>query len=605
MSKLRVAKVILPIALDKEFDYFIPENIKVYKGARVLIDFNRKKRVGIVTGQRPVSKIANLKPILELLDEIEVLGDEHIQFGNHLCKKYPYNLGEFLFMMLPSNLKNPKKLSHDADQPTGRLLEKENKHRVQSQPLFIKGDIFNQRYQLWREHIRVALKGGSVLICFPQIAYLEAARLQIERDFKGKVCVIHSSMSEKDILNAWKRSRNNCIILGTRVSIFYYPQDLNLIIVDEESSPYYFQEEKPFHNLTDVAFMLSKLKMADLILSGDFPSLSVYKLIKDEKVSLIDKDSHHKNIKVVEEQKHKTRHFLSPILTELLRKNIEDNERAVIIYNRKGFGAILACNACGHIYRCQHCSTFLKLSSDKQQAICPYCRSHRPLPKVCEKCNSGYLVSRGMGIERLGAVLRRMFPEAKIDNWAKRSKDSQIILATSGILSVLYGGQVFDRGFVLGIDSMLSRLDYEATFEAFTYLSRLALLFKKDLFVFTQNSNHYLFKAMGGEYQQFYDEELALRKELELPPYGVLAKITLREKDENRLFKHASQLYNKLCKKGFDVFGPLKEKPFKLRDKYRYTIIVKSKKDSNLREEIKEQIKGLRSTHLKVAAEIR
>lgn len=605
MSKLAVAKVILPIALDREFDYSIPENYTVHKGNRVLVDFNRKKRVGIVVGKREGSKIVKLKPLLDILDTSTVLSQEHIKFGQSLCEKYPYTLGEFLFMMLPSYFKKPRKFTSLTKEDSSMAKEKKHKPKVEGMPIFVKGDAFADRYQVWKEYIQKALRGGSVLICFPQISYLKAAKSYIEKDFEEKVCVIHSTMGEKTVFDSWKRSRQSSIILGTRVAAFYYPQDLNLIIVDEESSPYYLQEEKPFHHLRDVAFMLSKLKGSDFILSGDFPSLEAYKLIKDKRVSLIEVNKKQANIKVINESTHRKGQALSPLLAELLRKSVEDKKRAVVIYNRKGFGAIIACNVCGYIYKCQHCSTFLKLSADGKAGICPYCNHQSNLPPLCTKCKNGYIVSRGLGIERIGLFIKRIFPEVKISNWNKKDQDSAIVLATSGILSVLYGGEVFDRGFVLGIDSALSRLDYEATFNAFTYISRLSLLFKESLFVFTHNIDHYLFRAIKQSWQEFYEEELALRKELNLPPYGTLAKITMREKNENRLLKHANQLYNKLSKQGFDVYGPLKEKPFKLRDKYRYTVIAKSKKDTALREAINQDIKGLRSSYLKVAALIR
>ncbi len=50
MPKLKVAKVILRIAKDLEFDYLIPEGVCVKKGMRVLVEFGKTKRIGIVVG---------------------------------------------------------------------------------------------------------------------------------------------------------------------------------------------------------------------------------------------------------------------------------------------------------------------------------------------------------------------------------------------------------------------------------------------------------------------------------------------------------------------------------------------------------------------------
>lgn len=603
----KIAKVILPIAVEREFDYSIPSGIKISRGARVLVDFGGRKKIGIAAAFADKSKIVNLKPIQAVLDTTPFLNSEHIKFARVLTKMYPYSLGEFLFMFLPAYLKKLRKSDLTELKNKEILLKKtgvKSGREKSHQHFFIKGSSFPERYRFWKETAARELKQGSVLICFPQIAYLEEARKIIEKDFPDIVRVIHSKEKEQELFNNWADSREKSLILGTRVSIFYYPADLRLIIVEEENSPYYFQEEKPYYHLLDIAFLLSKMKKADLILSGDYPSFFTYKLIKEKKAGLQEDKEPLKDIQVVDIGYYRKAKLISPLMIELLGKNIEEKKKSVILWNRKGFASVISCSSCGYIFRCGHCLSFLRSSLKDERGICPYCGKQEVLPKICNQCAKGYLKVYGLGIERIGVILKSIFPEAKINNWEDRSPDTDIILSTSKILSSLYTGENFDTGFVLDIDSFLSRLDYEATLDAFLYLKKLSSFFNK-LYVFTRNSSHYLFSGVKCWWSDFYEKELSLRKELNLPPFGVIAKVILRGKNENRVLKKIEELYARLKNKGLEVYGPFEEYPFKLRDKYRYSLTVKSNNNSLLRRVIKENILGLRSSHIKLAVVIR
>ena len=597
----KIAKVVVSISLDKEFDYSCPPNLEVRRGMRVLVDFNHKKRVGIVVAITDKSNIPKLKLIIDVLDSEVLLDAERLNFAKQLSDLYPYPQGEFLFMMIPPYLRKPKKLKKRDD---SLFLKKEDLREKGSCPLFIKADSFQERYKLWKDTVKEKLKKGSVMICFPQLTYLKSASDIISADFPGQVKIIHSQEKEKELFSNWEKTRENSLILGTRVAIFYYPLDLKLIIVEEENSPYYFQEEKPYHNLLDVAHSLSAIKGAELILSSDYPSLATYKRIKDEKIKLIDKAGSGRNLKVINLSKFSSNKIIGPVLTELLRKTIQDSKKAVVLWNRKGFAQV-SCSSCGHIFKCEHCSSFLQSSLKSEEGVCPYCQKNYSLPKICNQCNSGYLKSKGYGIQRIGSTLKRVFPEAKIDNFSDVCSDTQIALSTSKILSHLYEPKEFDIGFVLDADLFLNHIDYDTTFNAFLYLRKLLLLFRDSLYVFTRHNDYYLFKHLNESWKDFYESELQFRRKSQLPPFGLIAKITLRAKNKKVLLKRVKDLYNRLKKRSKEVYGPFEEKPFKLRDKFRYSIVVKAERTPQSRRMIKEEIKGFRTSSIQMAVSLR
>jgi primosomal protein N' (replication factor Y) len=600
METYKVVKVVLPIALDKNFDYALPANLAVKRGMRVLVDFHGRKRVGIVGSLENKSDIKRLKPVLEVLDANYSLTEENMSFAATLSEMYPYAMAEFLFMMLPAYLKKGRRLEA---LPWDNAADYKKEQKSESS--FIKGSNFLDRYKVWKEIVKEKLEKGSVLICFPQVSYLKEAKEIIEKDFPNNTKVVYSQQSEKELFANWKETRSRTLILGTRVAAFYYPVDLNLVVIEEENSQYYFQEEKPFYHLVDVISLLQKLKKFDLILSGDYPTLAAYKLIKENKINLSENEEDKKKIRVVDMGPFWKKKAISPLLGELLRKNTEAGKNSVILWNRKGFGSYLSCSSCGYIYKCSRCSSFLQLSLKDGRGICPYCSQKVDLPKICDQCDKGYIKASGLGIERIEAMLKRIFPEVKIDDWENKKVDTQIILSTSKILSSLYSGCSFNAGFLLDIDSAFLRLDYETTFNAFLYIQKLSLFFKDIFYVFTRNRSHYLFENLANNWRDFYEHELALRKDLYLPPFGIIAKIILRSTAENKLLKKAENLYNRLKKKELEVYGPLKESPFKLRGNFRYSLIVKAKQDYHLRKVLREEIKEVRGTHIKVAVIIR
>jgi primosomal protein N' (replication factor Y) (superfamily II helicase) len=606
MLNKKIAKVILTSVLNKEFDYTYCESLNLEPGTRVLIDFRGRKQLGLVYSTVSKSNFKNLKPILEVLDTKPLLTKEHFEFSYALSKLYPYESGEFLFMMLPPFLKIKKKYNFDLlnEQKSSGIDARIGNFNKNPRRLFVKADYFRQRYGMWKDDVQGALKEGSVLICFPQLSYLLQAKRILEKDFGQNVTILHSKLKNKEFMSAWARSRGRTLILGTRVSLFYYPLDLKLLIVEEENSPYYFQEEKPYHRLFDAARLLCDLRKVDLMASADYPSLSTYNLIKESEFLINEEKSMQSSLEVVDCDRHLKQGVINPAAKELLQKAFKAGKRIVVIWNKKGFARGVFCSNCRHVYQCGHCSGFLQMLAVRHQALCPHCQRTISLPEVCPECRSGYFRGGSWGIERVGQAIRKIFPGMKVDDWLKRNNQSECVLATSEILSTLYEPKSFDAGIVLDADASIMRMDYDATFNAFLYFKKLALLFREKLSVFTYNRDYYLYENINSPWQEFYEKELKLRCALNLPPYGLLCKITLRSPSENLLFQSAQKLYNELNSYFSDIYGPLKLEPFKLRDQYRYSLIVKAKKTFETRKIIKEKITSFRLSNAHAAVVI-
>jgi len=602
MNDYRIAKVVFPIAVNKEFDYTFPKTARVRKGSRVLVEFNKKKRIGVVVSLSKLSKIKNLKTIIEVLELNPSLSSEHLRFAKKLSQDYLCSWGEIIFMMLPSYLKNKKCLSLP---PVKNFKTKET-----CSIKCIRANSFLERFDLYKEEIQTNIQSGSVVVCFPIISYLKEAYKLITKYFSKDSLVIHSYQSPKENFKNWLLTREGRkIIVGTRLALFYYPWDLGLVILEEENSPYYFQPEKPYYHLLDIALSLCRFKKIKLILSSDYPSLATYKNYKKKIVDLKERLDVRKNIEVFDLRNFSTKYRLifSPFLIELMRKNLQNNKRVLILWSRRNLSNILRCNHCGHVFQCKRCSSPLKFSLEQRAGVCSWCGYKEKIPEVCKVCGSGYIKSIGIGIERLERIVKRIFPDLDVRRLEDVCPKTAIILSTSKIISACYNLKFnIETCFVLDIDNMLSQIDYETTFNSFIYLRKVLHLVDKNLYIFTHNPHHYLWEGIIKEWNYFYDKELFLRKQLEYPPYGYIGKVTLRAKNKNRLIKKAQDLYNKLRDQNLEVFYPLEEVPFKLRGKYRYTVIIKSKSRFNILKKLDMVIADYRkSSSYKVAVVIR
>lgn len=105
-----IARVALPVPLDKQFDYLIPNHLFPIIGGRVSVPFGRQTLVGLVTALVNESEfeLTKIKPIKQVLDS-QPVWSERLYALLHWCSQfYQYPLGETLFNAMPSALRKGK-----------------------------------------------------------------------------------------------------------------------------------------------------------------------------------------------------------------------------------------------------------------------------------------------------------------------------------------------------------------------------------------------------------------------------------------------------------------------------------------------------------------
>jgi primosomal protein N' (replication factor Y) len=181
--------------------------------------------------------------------------------------------------------------------------------------------------------------------------------------------------------------------------------------------------------------------------------------------------------------------------------------------------------------------------------VCHWCGHHAQPLSVCPECGSLDVGYTGFGTERIEEDVQRMLPELRVarldtDVTARRGALRETLdQFSAGLIDVLLGTQMVAKGLnfpnvrTVGIvmaDTGLSLPDFRAaerTFSLIVQVAGRAGRFRTDgeVIVQTLRPEHpAIRRATRMEVDDFYREELAIRRELLFPPFARLLRVVVR-----------------------------------------------------------------------------
>ena len=113
----------------------------------------------------------------------------------------------------------------------------------------------------------------------------------------------------------------------------------------------------------------------------------------------------------------------------------------------------------------------------------------------------------------------------------------------------------------------------------------------------TYNPDSYaIIDSKEQNYDKFYEEEIGLRKVLKYPPFCDIILIKFSGTDLNEIIKYSNIFYNNLRKyingKNGIVFKPVPAPIDKIKNKFRWRIIIKGKVNSSMLKAINLSFNG-------------
>lgn len=470
---------------------------------------------------------------------------------------------------------------------------------------------------------RVLLEGKSAIILVPEIALTPQ---MIER-FKGRfgvnVALFHSKLSDGERFDEWFRVKEgkSKVIVGARSAIFLPAKNLGLIIIDEEHENTYKSEQNPKYQTKEVAEYLSELKGCKVILGSATPSIETYYRALTGEMKLLELNSRVDNkpmppMKVIDmrnELKGGNKSLFSRELFIAIQERLKRKEQIILFLNRRGFSTFVSCRSCGYVFKCDECDISMTYHKNGL-LICHYCGKTKREPRECPKCHSKYVKFFGAGTQRVEEEVKKYFNNAgilRMDVDTTRDKHSyERIYNTfkNGEADILIGTQMVSKGLdfknvtlvgILAADMSINIPDYRAaerTFQIITQVAGRAGRGDKqgEVLIQTYTPQHYSLQyAVNYDYEGFYEKEFTVRAMMKYPPFGKLLLINGTSKKEELLknFMHKiTMMIKPLVESCLDIeiLGPIPCMISKVKENYRWQIVIKGEFDSYFSKNIKE-----------------
>lgn len=470
---------------------------------------------------------------------------------------------------------------------------------------------------------RVLLEEKSAIILVPEIALTPQ---MIER-FKGRfgvnVALFHSKLSDGERFDEWFRVKEgkSKVIVGARSAIFLPAKNLGLIIIDEEHENTYKSEQNPKYQTKEVAEYLSELKGCKVILGSATPSIETYYRALTGEMKLLELNSRVDNksmppMKVIDmrnELKGGNKSLFSRELFIAIQERLKRKEQIILFLNRRGFSTFVSCRSCGYVFKCDECDISMTYHKNGL-LICHYCGKTKREPRECPKCHSKYVKFFGAGTQRVEEEVKKYFNNAgilRMDVDTTRDKHSyERIYNTfkNGEADILIGTQMVSKGLdfknvtlvgILAADMSINIPDYRAaerTFQIITQVAGRAGRGDKqgEVLIQTYTPQHYSLQyAVNYDYEGFYEKEFTVRAMMKYPPFGKLLLINGTSKKEELLknFMHKiTMMIKPLVENCLDIkiLGPIPCMISKLKENYRWQIVIKGEFDSYFSKNIKE-----------------
>ena len=473
---------------------------------------------------------------------------------------------------------------------------------------------------------KVINEGKSAIMLVPEISLTpQMINRFIERFGKDIIAVLHSKLSVGERYDSWERIENGeaRIVIGARSAIFAPVCNLGIIIIDEEHDSSYKSEMAPRYNAKEVATQIAKYNNIPLLLGSATPDIVTFYKAQNEDIELLKlskraNNSSLPNVQVVDlkqELANGNRTMISVKLYKLIQENLKNKKQTILFLNRRGFSTFVMCRDCGYVAKCKNCNISLTYHKKEEKLKCHYCGYEEEIHKICPECGSKKIKYFGTGTQKLELEINKIFPTAStirmdIDTVTKKNSHEEILEKfNKDKIDILIGTQMIVKGHhfpnvtlvgVVSADGSLNIDDYRASERTFDILVQVAGRAGREnlqgnVIIQTYNPDNYSIQyAKKQNYDEFYNVEIKLRNQLRYPPFCDIIMFGISGETEEIVSKTAEKLYRNLKEQIekeqiiANVLKPLPAPIDKIKNRYRWRIIIKAKVNDKLIDIINE-----------------
>ena len=444
------------------------------------------------------------------------------------------------------------------------------------------------------------------------------------------VSVLHSYLTGAEHNAQWQSIREGIsqVVIGARSAVFAPFKKVGLIVIDEEHESTYKQDNSPRYHARDVAIMRAKEEGAVVILGSATPSLESYfnAVLGNYDRAVLTKrigDRQMPPVEVVDMRQEfhlgRATRLLSHRLEHYMRQSLSKREQIILFLNKRGFSPFISCQRCGYVLKCSRCDVALTYHKRYHVALCHYCHWEAHPPEECPDCKGPKMNYFGLGTERIEDEINRHFPEYKtmrMDSDTMKGRDvheKAFRALKNGEVDILIGTQMIAKGFdfpnvtlvgVISADTILNLPDFRACERTFQLLSQVAGRTGRGpkggrVVIQSFSPNQYaIVAAAAHDYEGFADRELEYRRSLGYPPFGAMARVVFRGRNEDSVRKRAFQVAKTVQEVGSgnghrrEVLGPAPAPVSRIRNNYRWHLTIKASSHDALADALRKTDAG-------------
>jgi primosomal protein N' len=585
----------IPLPSPQTLDYF--SAAKISGGGIVEIKIGRRSHFGIAASCQPVRQKKQdikrypfkLRPIEKVVNAKAIIPRHHMELVLWTSAYFYSPLGLTMKALLPKSFSKPTQKF--LAELSGLPIAKSPLQPKRIKPTLYWGSHNNaSKIDYYTKKIRAALKyKRTVLFLVPELYKIPY--------FREKIPLL----------------KNERCAIGTRSILSTPRQNLGLIILDEEESPFYKSfDQQPYINAKTIALKLAELTGAEIILGTDLPSIeSLWRLENGQYNQIgVKRETDKLNPQVIDMRRElKTGNYsiFSRELQARLTHVIENKQQAILFINRKGLNTGLVCRDCGHTIKCPNCDVPMvyhkanyELRIMNYELICHHCGQKQNPPTICPKCESYRIKFIGTGTQRVAEELMKL-------NIAPREKIARLDLDTAPtfkfqevIFRDFYDGKynilictqlglkaellpAVDLAAIITADPMFSLPDFRIKEYFYRIADKLWTIAKSNLLLQTYITDNPILKNVPDNYLL---SEINAREELSLPPFSQIINLSFAHKDPQRAEQDAMVLKNKLTTQAlncqlpvtsYQLLGPAPAFIPRVNNRYIWQIMIKSK----------------------------
>lgn len=478
-------------------------------------------------------------------------------------------------------------------------------------------------------------KGMSAIMLVPEISLTPQIVERFALRFGDNIAILHSGLSDVEKYDEYRKITMGKvrIVVGARSAIFAPLTNIGVIIIDEEHTATYKQENHPRYHARDIAILRSEYHNCPIVLGSATPSLESFARAMNKNYELLVMKKRANNMVLpdvhivdMKEEIKRGNYTFSKLLIDKINEKISKGEQVILLLNRRGYSPLIKCSKCGEVEKCPNCDISLTYHKSSDSLRCHYCNYTKKCPSKCMKCGSTDIKGIGLGTEKLEQEIIDKFKARVIrmdaDTTSKKGMHEKIIKEFGlGKYDILLGTQMIAKGLdfpkvtlvgVINADMSLCVPDFRSSERTFQLLSQVSGRagrgkYPGEVIIQTFNPNHYSIRyAKNHDYLNFYKEEMAIRKQLNYSPYYFITLVRISCKNYEEGFKHANKIKDYLEKNLSSdtiLLGPTMASMFKINNIYNYQCIIKYKKDLKLKDTL-INIDNIYKTNNKVNVEI-